>query len=228
MFRNNTYPNVKNPILFLCSIEELINNYMKSDEYEAYYFEKEDITLEIIKKEITQAKKLGLPLLINNKPGKLIEEYYQMYLQRLVLFNNSELIFDHEIDVEEKLGSLDVGNKNFIFVESNILKAKEKSEFLGEETHKLVQLSDIVVGIMGMFLNYINSSDEKFLQNIYEATNWNEKQCQVYDKWVSIINNSIQENSFFKMAVADEFIEHKFNFFTGERFKRVIKNTQNS
>ena len=50
MFRNNTYPNVKNPILFLCSIEELINNYMKSDEYEAYYFEKEDITLEIIKK----------------------------------------------------------------------------------------------------------------------------------------------------------------------------------
>ncbi|NSU44397.1 hypothetical protein HRG91_14520, partial [Enterococcus faecalis] len=173
-------------------------------------------------------KKLGLPLLINNKPGKLIEEYYQMYLQRLVLFNNSELIFDHEIDVEEKLGSLDVGNKNFIFVESSILKAKEKSEFLGEETHKLVQLSDIVVGIMGMFLNYINSSDEKFLQNIYEATNWNEKQCQVYDKWVSIINNSIQENSFFKMAVADEFIEHKFNFFTGERFKRVIKNTQNS
>ena len=31
-----------------------------------------------------------------------------MYLQRLVLFNNSELIFDHEIDVEEKLGSFKV------------------------------------------------------------------------------------------------------------------------
>ena len=137
VFRNNTYPNVKNPILFLCSIEELINNYMKSDEYEAYYFEKEDITLEIIKKEITQAKKLGLPLLINNKPGKLIEEYYQMYLQRLVLFNNSELIFDHEIDVEEKLGSLDVGNKNFIFVESSILKAKRNQNFLAK---KLISL----------------------------------------------------------------------------------------
>ncbi|NSP35729.1 hypothetical protein HT097_14060 [Enterococcus faecalis] len=75
-----------------------------------------------------------------------------------------------------------MGNKNFIFVESSILKAIEKSEFLGEETHKLVQLSDIVVGIMGLFLTYINSSDETFLQNIYEATNWNEKQCQVYDK----------------------------------------------
>ena len=60
-----------------------------------------------------------------------------MYLQRLVLFNNSELIFDHEIDVEEKLGSLDVGNKNFIFVESSILKAKRNQNFLAK---KLISL----------------------------------------------------------------------------------------
>lgn len=62
MFRNNTYPNVKNPILFLCSIEELINNYMKSDEYEAYYFEKEDITLEIIKKRNNTSEKAGVAI----------------------------------------------------------------------------------------------------------------------------------------------------------------------
>ena len=73
-----------------------------------------------------------------------------------------------------------------------------------------------------MFLNYINSSDEKFLQNIYEATNWNEKQCQVYDKWVSIINNSIQENSFLRWQLRMNLLNTNL-IFTGERFKRVIK-----
>ncbi|UDE95445.1 hypothetical protein LHA31_01205 [Carnobacterium viridans] len=157
----------------------------------------------------------------------MIEEYYQQYLQRIILFNNSKLIFDHEEYVEKQINSLNIGKKNFIFVESSILKAKEKAEFLDEETHKLIQLSDMVVGIMGMFLNYINSNDTSFLNDIYEATNWNEKQCEAYDKWVGIINNSIQENSFFKTAVTDEFIEYKFNFYTGEKFNRSIKGKKN-
>ena len=220
IFITNTYPNVKNTKQFLDSIEGVIENYMQTDEYEAFYFDRKDNTLKTIQKEIRKAKKNKLPFLVDNKPGKLIEEYYQLYLQRICLFNNSKLIFDHELEVEKQLCRLKIENKNYVFVESSILKAKKKSEFINEETHKLVQLSDIVVGIMEMFLNYINSDNSKFLNDISESTNWNEKQREAYDKWVCIINKSVRENGFFKLAVADEFIEHRFNFFTGKNFFR--------
>ncbi|PJO44918.1 DUF3800 domain-containing protein [Lysinibacillus xylanilyticus] len=220
IFISNKYPDVKNPALFLSSIEELIDNYMKSDEYEAYYFEREDNTLKIIQREISQFKNQDLPFLVDNEAGKLIEEYYQLYLQRIILFNRAKLIFDHEVEVEKELNKLNIEKKNFRFVESSISKAKEKSEFIDEKTHKLVQLSDIVVGIMGMFLSYINSDATRFMKDINEASNWSEKQWEVYDKWISVINNSIRENSSFKMAVADEFLEYQFNFFTGESFKK--------
>ncbi|OEU38376.1 hypothetical protein AJ89_14520 (plasmid) [Lactococcus cremoris subsp. cremoris IBB477] len=218
IFRDNTYPDVKDSVSFLSSIEELLEVYIESDEYEAYYYDKEDNSFEIIQEEIKKAKNQELPFLVNNREGELIEEYYQLYYQNIILFKNSYLIFDHEVDVEDRLAKMDIKSENYRFVESSIPKANEKSEFVDERTHKLVQLSDILVGAMSMFLEYLNSDDTGFLKDIYEATKWSKKQCDTFDKWVAIINDSVVENEAFKSGVVDEFLEYKYNFFTGNRF----------
>lgn len=222
IFRENNYPDVKNSIAFLNSIEELIKDYIKSDEFEAYYHSKNDPTFSIILQGINKAKKEGLPFLTDNVSGELIKEYYLIYYQQIVLFENSYLTFDHEVDVEREIDKIALKNNNYQFVESSISKALERHEFIDEKTHKLVQLSDILVGAMGMFLTYINSDDTNFLINISEATNWNKKQLKTFNEWTLLLQNSLNENEFFKGGSADEFLELRYNYFTGERFHKII------
>lgn len=223
IFRDNTYPNVTKPRRFLKALEELVSEYMTSDAYNVYYADRDDNSLQIIQQKLKRACPQELIFLSGNEPQKLIEEYYLFYSQMFMLFGNSKFIFDHEVEIEKNLKQLKIKKPNYQFVESNLLKAKEKKEFVDESTHKLIQLSDIIVGMIGMFLEYINSDDVQFLQNIYEATKWSEKQCQTYEKWISIIKRSIQENSAFKGAIVDEFFECRFNFYLGKDFNEKIK-----
>ena len=217
IFRCTMYPDVEDYKLFLSFMDDIIEDFMRSDEYKRRYLDKRDMSLEVIREQFTQARG-SLPFLNNNTPGKLIDDYTAPYLLRIALFRNSKLVFDHELEVENQLERLNLGNSNYTFVESSIPQAKEKNKFIDDKTHELIQLSDIIVGTMGMFLEYINSDDVKTLKNISESMTWNASQRETYDKWKSVIKRSVQENSFFKESVTDELFENKFNFYIGERF----------
>lgn len=156
LFYKYQYPNIKpeSVVEFIEELEEMFYPYIA---YEEYHFGLESLR-QIL--DDTREKKV-LPLLRGEEDHILIKDFAQFYIDPIGLFKNSVHIFDNEATVCEALKNIKIVDgdreiKNYSFVDS--------------KTNPIIQASDIYVGIMGKFSNFLNTNDPEEIVRKIEAS----------------------------------------------------------
>jgi hypothetical protein len=91
----------------------------------------------------------GLVFIEDNAPLRLIDDFSSFYVNRIALFNHSVHILDMEEQIRKRLGTMKLSRSgvpatNFTFVDS--------------KTEPGIQISDIVVGLLGKLHSYFTQT----------------------------------------------------------------------
>jgi len=127
-----------------------------------------------------------LVFIMNEKSHQLIENFSLFYARTIYLFLNSEHFFDKEDSVEPIIENL------------NMTYAGEKIEnykFIDSKENLYIQLSDIIVGIIGKFYNYINENGIEEIQN--ELITINKTQQKTLSLFYNVLEKSEEKNKAF-------------------------------
>lgn len=131
--------------------------------------------------------------------GELIENFFLFYLNRIALFKNSSHILDEEPNIQGLFNKIDIVDKstpvsNFIFCDSI--------------TKPGIQLSDIIVGIIGKMYSFICSKNESEINFIKK--NMSSKSKENLIRLKHLIDISDDENqAFFQHVSSVEDIKKK-------------------
>lgn len=161
--------------------------------------EADDFALESVRQLLKSArKKKNLCFLTDNENLMLMNGYESLYMEPIYMFPNSEHIFDEETEIMKKICSTPIilgGNElhNFSFVKST--------------ENRMVQLSDVIIGIIGKLMLYANVSTLAEIKK--EMASLSPQQ----EKNISLLNNLINASSDHCLA----FIHYTANFFEMEK-----------
>lgn len=144
LFYNYEYPNIKSDkvIPFIEDLTSLFDKYIVTAEFH--------FGLESLRQILMESKKKGdLPFIMDEEDYILLKDLSQFYFKPIYLFKNSTHILDNEDSISQILQDYKIHDRddeinNYSFVDS--------------QSNSLVQLSDVFVGIMGKFKNYINTN----------------------------------------------------------------------
>ena len=133
----------------------------------------------------------------------LMDGYESLYIEPIYMFPNSEHIFDEETEIMKKICSTPIildGNElhNFSFVKST--------------ENRMVQLSDVIIGIIGKLMLYANVSTLPEIKK--EMASLSPQQ----EKNISLLNNLINASSDHCLA----FIHYTANFFEMEKVTCIL------
>ena len=133
----------------------------------------------------------------------LMDGYESLYMEPIYMFPNSEHIFDEETEIMKKICSTPIilgGNElhNFSFVKST--------------ENRMVQLSDVIIGIIGKLMLYANVSTLAEIKK--EMASLSPQQ----EKNISLLNNLINASSDHCLA----FIHYTANFFEMEKVTCIL------
>ncbi|RUO45720.1 hypothetical protein CWE23_00245 [Idiomarina aquatica] len=145
LFRKYGYPNIKkNEVLsFIEDMSDLFTDYL--DDVEFHF------GLESLRQILKEAKKKdSLPFVMDADDFVLINDFSQFYLRPVYMFKNSQHIFDNEESIVKLLSEYKIMYdskelNNFVFVDS--------------ESNQLIQLSDVLVGLIGKLYSYVNTNN---------------------------------------------------------------------
>lgn len=190
MLYEYNYPNVQDCKSFCDSLCGLINIYR--DEYDVQH----GFFLGIFRKMLKQAGKENKLIFVqDNEPFTLITEYYLLYLERCEIFSKSNHIFDEEKTVEAKF-------KNHELIEGG--KIIHNYSFVKSHTNNYVQVSDMVVGLLGKLFVFLDESTFEEIADIKLALTENQRKsfsllfflilksdrkCKLFLKSVNSIDN---------------------------------------
>ncbi|MGN0595153.1 MAG: DUF3800 domain-containing protein [Hominimerdicola sp.] len=119
--------------------------------------------LGVICDELIKAKKNNeLVFIQNNAPYILIEEYYQFYLNRICIFSESENHFDEEPNIQKQL-------KNVVLHDNN--KILKNYHFIKSAECKYIQISDMLVGLLGKLFVFLDDHNKDEIIKIANAIN---------------------------------------------------------
>ncbi|CAA0201045.1 DUF3800 domain-containing protein [Tenacibaculum maritimum] len=178
LFYNYEYPNIKSDkvIQFIEDLTSLFDGYIDSPEYH--------FGLESLRQILKEAKKAeSLPFIMEEENFILLKDLSHFYLRPIYLFKNSTHILDNEDSISEifqdyRILDGDYEIKNYSFVDS--------------QSNPMVQLSDVFVGLIGKFKNYINSNPSTQIQTDLDSLS--EIQTTNLKLLISIIDKSENEN----------------------------------
>jgi len=142
------YPNVTNQEQFINELLSWIERFNPTIE---------DFNMEYIRQSLKAHKKEDLILLTSNNAGVMIENYHSVYANSIVSYYNSEHIFDEEYTIQEKLEEFPV--------EFSGKKANYK--FVKSDNDVFIQLSDVVVSILRMWMAMLEGNSLEELQQLY-------------------------------------------------------------
>lgn len=94
-------------------------------------------------------EKPELPFIQDNKTGGLLQSFFHFYLRPIYMFKNSQIILDEELSIQEKLQSYS------LFLNGSTL---ENYEFVNSKDNVMVQLSDVMMGIIARYLRFVNTN----------------------------------------------------------------------
>ena len=166
--------------------------------------EADDFALESVRQLLKSArKKKNLCFLTDNENLMLMDGYESLYMEPIYMFLNSEHIFDEETEIMKKICSTPIilgGNElhNFSFVKST--------------ENRMVQLSDVIIGIIGKLMLYANVSTLAEIKK--EMASLSPQQ----EKNISLLNNLINASSDHCLA----FIHYTANFFEMEKVTCIL------
>lgn len=142
------YPDVKGQKEFCITLAEMIGVYNDSSEPEGF-------PLEMLRQMLKFAAQTdGLPFLQDNIPNVLIDDYYEIYINRCCTFPESKHYFDEEPQVQKEFEMI------------SLIKSGEEIcnyEFINSKNSCYIQLSDIVAGFLRKLFVFL---DDALLENI--------------------------------------------------------------
>ncbi|NEP70424.1 MAG: hypothetical protein F6K25_02365 [Okeania sp. SIO2G4] len=178
LFYNFDYPNIKKESVseFIEELTSIFDEYIDTPEFH--------LGLESLRQILKEAnKKDSLPFIMDEEDRVLINNFLEFYLRPIYLFNNSNHIFDNEATISEMLVNykiIDEGKeiKNYAFVDS--------------QGDLFVQASDVFVGLMGKFTNYINTNSRDKIISDFDSLS--EKQSNNIDSLINLLDKSHNKN----------------------------------
>lgn len=118
----------------------------------------EDFQKMMLKGILELGKKLSsLPFVEGHKREELINNFSCFYFQQLILFENSTHIFDEEPSIQEIFNSNDFCLTNL--KKRTYLFQNSKNEFG-------IQISDVIIGLIGKMFSYLNTSSNKDINQL--------------------------------------------------------------
>jgi hypothetical protein len=119
----------------------------------------------------------------------LIDDFSHFYMRPIYIFKNSKHIFDSEESIAELLSTYKIMDgsqqiENFLFVDS--------------KSSQLVQLSDVLVGLVGKLVGYLNKTDRDEIRSDFSSLN--DIQAQNVDLFLALIDRSHDKNMGFLHA----------------------------
>lgn len=155
----------------------------------------EDFILELLRQGAKSVRKSGdMIFLKNNIDSVMIESFVSLYALRLANFPNSIIHFDQWSEVEnniEHLKKIFCTNKTPLY------------DFLDSKNNKWIQLSDMISGLTGAFMAYLNTHNVKEINNDFSKLNT--IQMENLELFIKLREKSVKKNMFF---------EHKSNNYT--------------
>lgn len=137
------YPNIsdKKKIDFLDTCVKVLDNYI-ADTGRA-----NELTYKLrIGFQLAQ-EKTELPFIQDEDTGSLLQNFFHFYVRPIYMFKNSQIIFDEELSIQEKLShyclSLDGATL-------------DNYQFVNSKNTIMVQLSDVIMGIVARYLRFVN------------------------------------------------------------------------
>lgn len=99
----------------------------------------------------------------NNTDFIMKENYVEFYINPIRTFKNSYHTFDEELTIQEVLSQYRLTRNG---------KEVTNFKFVNSKTDVLVQISDVIAGVMGKFLSYINKSELIGIRRDVNELNW--------------------------------------------------------
>ena len=161
--------------------------------------EADDFALESVRQLLKSArKKKKLCFLTDNENLMLMDGYESFYIEPIYMFPNSEHIFDEETEIMKKICSTPI-----ILGENEL----HNYSFVRFTENRIVQLSDVIIGIIGKLMLYANVSTLPEIKK--EMASLSPQQ----EKNISLLNNLINASSDHFLA----FIHYTANFLEMEK-----------
>ena len=99
-------------------------------------------------------------LLGGEEANTLLDSFDKFYAERIMLFKNSTIIFDNETRISERLTEP---------AYEIMIGAHKNYQFADSKTNTNIQLSDLIIGIIGKYFSFLNTHEthevEQFLCN---------------------------------------------------------------
>lgn len=178
LFRKYEYPNIKKGTVlsFIEELSGLFTGYLDDTEFH--------FGLESLRQILREAKKKGtLPFVMDEDDFILIKDFSQFYLRPIYIFKRSSHIFDNEDSISE------------ILSEYKILDGSEEINnysFTDSQSNQLIQLSDILVGLIGKLHCYLNMNSRDGIHSDFCQLNFT--QSENVDFLLSLIDKSHNKN----------------------------------
>ena len=140
----------------------------------------------LISQIIENSKNTELPFIMDEKSHILIDDLFIFYKRPFGIFKNSKHIFDEESSIEDIF-------KRWQFYDNE--KKWNNFEFQNSKNNDLIQISDIVVGILGKLFEYLNNTNIQELNQL--KYNLKEQQLINLTKIVRLIDKSDNQTTAF-------------------------------
>ena len=180
------YPNIKRNRAnqFLDSILNLINSkrFELINKFPLIRIELIDIVYRIIE----NSKGKELTFIMDEKDYILIEDLFNFYLRPLKIFKNSFHIFDEENTIQNIFNKFELYDKD---------KKLDLYKFSDSKDKYFIQISDVIIGLIGKLFEYINNLKFKDINNIKDCLN--ERQKNNFSMIATLILKSEKENMAF-------------------------------
>ena len=152
-------------------------------EYNPCVIELKKILLQCLHSAINQEKLLFIQ---GEQELILLNNFSPFYRGEIANWKNSHIVFDNESDIYYAL------KKNPVSIDGNILT---NYTFVDSKTNPMIQLSDVIVGIIAKYLAFIDTEGRK-LPNVV-ANTFNEKQLRIFNKLNKVLKISREYNPAF-------------------------------
>lgn len=186
------YPNIKNHKKFISEITDWIWSLNIHD----------DFFLEYLRQSLKGNKNHKLIFLEDNMDRIIIDDYSIFYANLIVTYPNACHIFDQELHIEEIFSNNPIELRGFESINYKFVDSKKE---------RLVQISDLVVGVLRYWMSFLEATNIETLINILNKMSESER--DIMKKFQSILIYSLSVSTGFKHGIGSNEFESKINFF---------------
>ena len=175
------YPNVndKKKKVFLNACIKVLDNYIADTGRANEFTYKLRLAFHLAK------EKTEMSFIQDEDSGSLLQNFFQFYLRPIYMFKNSQIIMDEELSIQDKLKSY------CLSLDGTTL---ENYHFVNSKENVMVQLSDVMMGIIARYLRFVNMN----IDNIdCVVSNFDTNQLSSFYQLNNILNISVSENPAF-------------------------------